>query len=340
VRRVPLATIGIDDERYRFTRGQPDAALRDSIAAWGCLVPPIVVALADHSDTAVPIAGFRRLAVLAELAAGRSGRPWVGRQAGEDETRGGDVEVRWLSAETPPCQVFSIAIADAAREGELGPFEVCRAAGRALEMGVARGDVISRLLPLFGLEPHSVVLKRHLKLERIPDDLAHYLERKGVNLRRALNFVSLEPKSAAVLVELAERLHLSARATEEWAKMMGDVARRDGLTWPQVAQRAGLLDADEQASQDLPLSEQVKRGRQRLWALRYPTWHSVTEAATRAVEVLDLPPRARVHWDPQFERDGITLELSVRDVGELREDLRALGARSRLRALGDLLDLV
>ena len=286
-RTVPTNAVEAD-ERYRFTRGEPSEALRASIEAHGCFSPPLCLA---EGDQLVPLAGFKRLAILRALD--------------------GELTVRVVEAASP-VEAIAVAAAEIRSTRELGPFEVARAFDRARQHGVDRPTSAQRLGPALGVEPHEVVVKRHLELLRVPSGLADWLEQKGVSLKRALAFSRVRPDDAAVLLDLASRFEPSARALEEWHAMLVGISKRDGSTFAAVLGAAG--EPNDSAS--------LRDG---LWRQRY-------------LAALSLPDGASVHWDDSFEREGCELRLPIKTADALRSDLTGLSDEAQIALFDALLD--
>jgi len=185
------------------------------------------------------------------------------------------------------------------------------------------------------LEPHDAVAKRHLKLETIPEPLAIHLEQQGVSLRRALRFTRVTTEQAAVVVRISRGLSFSLRSLEECARMIDEVAARDDLTWLDVAERAGLLDAltAKDRAQD-----KAKAGMKTLWSLRYPTWHEAGQRAHEKAAAVGASEHVRLSWDETFDKEGLVVTINAPTIDALDAELRALSSPERLKRLADLFD--
>ncbi|MBN1946249.1 MAG: hypothetical protein JW797_11275 [Bradymonadales bacterium] len=313
---LPLHSVAIEDQRYRISKGGAADSLRESIGRWGCLTPPVCH---QTDGSLVPVTGFRRLQVCREL---------LGPE--------GTVEVRVMDSSTPPVDLLSLAVWDTRRDGAVNPFLVCRTVRRALDLGLERELIKGRLLVDLGQEPEDSVMDRHLSLERICGPLAEALESRGVSLRRALRWVSVGDKAGELLAWLAESFRLNGRALQEWGGMLDQVARRDGMSWQQVAERAELVALATE--QDRQLDQRAQAAFGRLWALRYPTWQAAKVEAEQRVKRLGLPERVEVSWDERFEEEGFTLSIAVRQPEQLQADLESLLEPERLDRIAKLLE--
>lgn len=316
VKMVPIEEIRSDSDIFRLTTGDPPEDLIKSIREWGCFCPPVC---ACREGRLVPVAGFKRLSVLTAL-----------RSPGET------IEVRELPEDTGTLRVLSVAAADTLRERPLNPFEIARGIRIAISSGHTQATIAKHLLPHFGVEPHETVVKRHLTLLRVEPDIAAYLEEKGVTLKRSLEFVRVPSDGAALLVELAAMLNLSARALEEWARMIGDIAQRDLRSWLETASQSGLLDLARDP--DLTVADRARHCGRLLRKLRYPIWAQALATTRMRVRKLELPERVRVKWDETFESEGMALEIQVRTADELEQDVARLTERHSIKQLADLLD--
>ena len=312
IQRIVQGRIRLFDERFRITEGPPSSRLLTEIEHWGCLVPPICVSVGQEGDL-VPVGGFKRLAALAQL-----------HPASEK------IEVSVLGPELSTLEVLAVAAHEIRRDREITPFEAMRGISRAIDEQVERSDIVRDLLGELGLEPHQNVLDRHLKLRRIPNDLARWLESKDVSLRRALRFAKLGRDEAACLAQLSTLFGLSLRAAEEWTQMIGDTARRDKVTWQAVVERAGLTKTSVDEGQEMP---PAKHAQQKLWALRYPHWKKAVETVRRRILDASLSERMRIVWDDTFETEGLQVHWRVANVSELKKDAEALIVPDRLKKL-------
>jgi hypothetical protein len=311
--QVRLDEIRIGDERFRLTTGNPDDALKKQIELWGCLSPPTVV-FVDGSY--VPVSGFKRLAASMEIVGGSD-----------------QIAVTRFDDSTDVLELLGAAARDVLKDRPLGPFEVARGLERALRLGLTRERIDTELLKLFGLDQHPTVSKRHLKLSRMSQPLARHLEATAISLKRALSFVALTRSQAALAVALANRFKLSARALEEWTRMISDIARRDDLSWSAVIESEELL-----AAEPGHLSE--KQGRKRLWRVRYPNWAELDESARRIASEISPSDRVVLSWDDRFETDGIQLTCRIQYLEEFRRDVEELLDSHRARRLEQLLELL
>ena len=145
------------------------------------------------------------------------------------------------------------------------------------------------------------------------------------------------PSSGAqVLVELARTLNLSARALEEYGRMLGDVALRDDVTWRDAAEAAGIVALA--CDLELPINERNRRCGRLLRGARYPMWAAALETARVRVAAIDLPERVKLAWDDRFEQDGLVLEVAVTHAEGFERDMRQLLNDSQMKRLQDLLD--
>ena len=319
IQSVVQGRIRLDDERYRITEGHPCNRLLTELGQWGCLVPPLCVSAGDKGDL-VPVGGFKRLAGLTQL------HP-------PTET----IEVRVLAPDTSTLEILANAAWEIRRDREITSFEAMRGIVRALDCNVERREIVDDLLIELGLEPHQNVLNRHLRLKRIPKDLARWLESKDVSVKRALRFAKIRPDEAACLAQLATSYGLSLRAAEEWARMIGDTARRDKMTWQAVVERAGLTENSLDQGCEMP---PAKHAQQKLWALRYPHWKKTVETVRRRVMEASLTERMQIVWDDSFETEGLQIHWRVSNVGQLKEDAEALIVPERLKKLERVLEAI
>ena len=316
MRRVKVSEIAVDDHSVRFTVGGPAKSLVESISQWGCLVPPIVKQGASKLG---PITGFKRLEALRE-------------------THGSDtvVDVRFLDGEIGVLRAISVAAADQRRDRPLNPFEVSRAVRIGMQAGLTRPVVAKHLLPLLGADGHETVLKRFLKLQRVPPVLIPVLEDKGVNLKRALEFVRVPAEGAELLVKYATELGLSVRAMEEWSRMWGDIALRDLCSWREVAHDSGLTETA--ANSNLSAPDRAKKCGRILRRLRYPLWAQALDTTRLRLGKMEIPDSATVQWDDRFEAEGLTMKIQVKDASEFETQMASLLAPDQIKRLKDLLD--
>ena len=311
---VPSQRISESDERYRFTRGTASASLRSSIIACGCFSPPICVLEDEHY---VPVTGFKRLQVLCDIAS--------------------EVVVSVVRGADDPILLLALAANEIRTKREPTPFERSRAFHCAQGLGASRADIASRLAPALGLDPHEVVVRRHLMLLRVEESLAEWLERKGVSLKRALAFTRTRPEDARRLVDLITGLDPSARALEEWHRMLLDISKRDGTSLSAVLDGIGHQLPLETES-NLSPADRANRLRESLWALRYPAWSTAQVEVEKILHKLCLPDGAEITWDRQFEKEGCSLILPIRILEQFRRDLVSLSDEHQLALFAELLD--
>ncbi|MCA9562437.1 MAG: ParB/RepB/Spo0J family partition protein [Myxococcales bacterium] len=317
---IDLATLDLQDDSWRFTLGNPSSALLESIRAVGCLCPPLVVRQANSETRAVwlPIAGFKRLQALQASGVSR-------------------IAVWDVSSLDDFGRVVA-AGRDASRDGELSPFACARAITLAQRTGASADAIAAELLPSLGLAPHRAVMKRYLKLSRIPRPLQDLLEEKGLSIKRAIDFAGVSEEDGELLVGIARHLGLSARALEEWTGMLRQSAERDGKSWAQAFEDAGCAEVLRNPKWASP--EKTRRIRRLLWQLRYPRWATQQDRVEEALASLELPPDASVQWDERFEQEGFRLTLQVRTTDEFSNALDKLSQPDTVSKIRSLLALL
>lgn len=290
LKNIALPQIDFDDFSYSLSPERdavPDETLRQSIARYGILHPPII---REHNPGYYTIvAGRKRLLALRALQAESACACLV------------------VSSQVPEVDVFHILLEEIRLTRD---FTAVEKAFFLQKISVFLDERLttSEFLPRLGLAPHSFAIKQTLKLLDLEEPILRLLHHGGIHETVMQDLIVLSPQDRMALFELIASLHLSVSYQKKLLTMCRELASRGNTGI------AALLDND--AVRDI-LQHQESNPPQKtknlmLWLSRrhMPRSGQAEEEFSRFITAMQLPQNVSVAHTPFFEDDILTLSMA------------------------------
>ncbi len=301
--QLTLGEIDSQGEEFRISEPLECKQLLRSISEIGQLHPVILLRRKDSKLRIV--SGFRRFRALHRLGAK-------------------DVEVRILDeCDTPPLQVFSLALWENLSQRELNLLEKARALHvLCATCGLSPQSVIGKYLPALGLPPVAETLEVYLLIHRLDEGLrALLLEGKLTSnsaLRLARSPASLQHRISAIMGQV----HLTASMQRQFLDMLEEIARMEGVG------PVAVLESPEigETLCDFRLSP-VQRGQSLhriMQRRRYPRLSQALNRFEERKRMLSLPAGIRIFADPYFEKGSLQVRFDADNARQFREMVQSL----------------
>ncbi len=292
ISNILLDDIDLTDERFRISRPRRDDALARSIAAFGILVPPILLPAGIKH---VIVTGHNRLEALRGL---------------------GEAKAGCRLAETVSPDALRRHVLEKAYANALGPVGKLRGL-HILRMAGADDTVVNDVAAAGLGIPRDFIADDGLVagVLDLPVPLRRFLDQRDIPFKSIKALMMLPAGARAFLSNWVDAYYLRLNIFRDVVEMILDICRRDGFP----GESLGLSPVPGRESH-----QEESRLHEALFALRYPGYHGVMRNVEPLLEeyrrkeiTLVLPPyldgsalEARLHFDRKDSRLAITEKLS------------------------------
>ncbi len=293
IRRIPTAAIDTDDHTFLITTGSDKRDLKPSIRSTGLLQPPL---LAGDDTRFTIICGFRRVSACRDLG-------WT------------SIPSRILPTAADTVERVRAAIADNAFQRSLNVVEQARAftlIRNTIDDAAERLAVAAAA----GLPDSPAIMNRLLPVARMPVAVQAGILNDKLALPVALRIERMDQDDAAAMGDFFIRIDASLNVQRELLQMITEISHRDGISIPQLLNRADLKALMDDG--DLPVPQKVQRLRGLLKRMRYPAVSRAEEAYRHALKQVQLDPRIQLQPPRFFEGKTYRLTLSIESRRQLR----------------------
>lgn len=191
----------------------------------------------------------------------------------------------------------------------------------AIELGVPRSLLASKILPKLDLPPNEKAIDQILFLLKLPIGLQHFVVDKGLSLKRVLIF-----ERASHHLDWVERfianLRVGINMAAEIIQNVWEMAQLQDVDFQTMAERMGLWEMADQEYEDSRVA--VMEIREKINRARYPTLTEAGQTLADHINSLELPSGVSVKWDPYFERQGVDIAFHANDGDNLKDVIDAL----------------
>ncbi len=309
--RIPAGEIDFHDRCCSLlpagVEDSPPDTLIASIQRFGVLQPPLL--LPRGPERYAVVSGWRRLAALA----GREPAIWC----------------RVLPADTPIATALLLAYEENRFQRGDPPLHRAVLVARLADL-LDWQELCRTVLPGLGLAARRSTVERLQRLVRMEQPVLQALHDGRLDAKAAEELTGLPMRDRLVLHDCIVRLRLSVANQRKLVAGCSELSRRHATTV------ATLLAGEEpRAILNHPAATPGQKAAKLMRWLerrRFPRLSAAEKAFAEWQQGLDLPPAVRVRHAPAFERDQVTVEITVPDTAAAERLLAA--ARPLLTAPG------
>jgi ParB-like chromosome segregation protein Spo0J len=299
IRSIPFKVIDLTDITYCLTlrpADSPAPALCRSVQRVGILHPPLLRERANNSYQVV--AGRQRL-LLARDALGQASCPCL-----------------VLAAASNEGQVLEALLAEALATRTLTVVEQALFLQKATPL-LGKEETAQRFLPLLERSPHPLQVDRLLELLRLEEPLLDSLHAGELDETVARAMVALPLADRLLLHDVITALKLGVGKQRKLVTACQDLAARHRCTVSELFDMGEVQHILRHPDANLP----QKGSNLMAWLARMlqPRLAENEQAHRRLVESLHLPPAVSLTHAPAFEKESLTLAVTVRSENELQE---------------------
>jgi hypothetical protein len=299
IEETRIASIDLEDERFRISEVLESEPLERSLAAIGQLNPVLLAGGARP----YPVTGFRRLHALRRTGAR-------------------NVLARRLP-ETEPVEALRIAIWDNLSHRRLTALEQARTLHILKHVcAIPHDDLVQNYLPLLGLAPHKNVLRSFLGLHTLVPGLRRLLGEERLTLSSVEHLSRLSADQQERLAVLLDRIRLSASLQRQVLEFADELAALSGCPAAEILCRPEITTIADDAR--LSPFQRGERIHQLLHQWRNPRLSLALETFRSEKKKLGLPGLVRLSPEPFFETPRLRVEFDVSSAARFREVAAAL----------------
>lgn len=293
-RKVPCRNIDTDDNTYRISTGQTNAALTESIAALGLIQAPIVRPKADRF---IIISGFQR--VLACRKIGMQNLP-----------------VRLASGHQSNLDYARLAVADNSFQRTLNLVEIARAVS-LLKPHFDSLTALAETAAELCLPANPGFLEKVALLTTLEQNIQKQVVSGDIALPTALEFLDLDPPSVRALSDLFGSLKLSLNKQREVLTLLREIAALEDISITAVLQNSAIQNV--LCAEDLDIAQKRQQLRSQLKKRRFPVLTHAETQMHKLIKKLPLGPHWQIIPPKHFEAQTYVFKATVRSPDELQQ---------------------
>jgi hypothetical protein len=316
-KEMPLDEISFENDTFRISEELDSAPMLNSIREVGQLNPLILM---DLQPGPAIVCGFRRMKAL--------------RRLGKSEAL-----ARILSREScDTIAAFHIALWDNLSHRQFSPLESARALFKLKNIcGVPEEALVRTYLPALGLAPNENVLRSHLLLNELHQDLRRCLV-EGKLTQSSVEFLAEKPpRIQAGIAALMDGIRWSASLQKKALYLLDELGARTGDPFDAPLESAPVPAILEDAG--LSSFQKGEKVYEALYRIQNPRLSHSEARFLASKEKLGLPGSIQIDPHPFFEEPGLRVEFRAPDIERFRRLAAALHDAARSRDIERLFDL-
>jgi ParB family chromosome partitioning protein len=292
IKNITLLQIDFNDFSYSIhpkTVSDADESLKQSIARYGILHPPIVRKTASGSY--VIVTGRKRLNVLRSL-----------------NIKGTGCLV--IPIEFPEIELFHLLLEETQFIRQLTIAEKAIFLQKLTPIA-SEQQIVKEFMPRLGLAPDPMARKQILKLLDLDNPILLGLYRGQVTEAVAPALVSLSVEDRSILFEIITSLKLSFSNQKKLLHICRELANREKISVAELLDNSAVQTILHHQDTNPP----QKTKKLMIWlAERYkPRFTAAEEDFNHFITAIRLPQNVSVTHTPFFENDAVTLAITFRN---------------------------
>lgn len=296
-RQIKINNINLQDKRFRFTLGQPEAKLLRSIQLSGVVVP---VKIIKRGSSLVLVSGWKR--VEGALSCGQK-----------------EVPALELPEEASDLQAFSQAFYENYGSRQFSLAEKSLAVKKFLEFGLGKEEIICEILPFLELPPTGHTLEVLLKIASLDAGLSEIHE-KDWKLATAELYLQFSPEEKKLIISLISGL--SHNKQREIIESFYILKKRKNKNISSIVAEPTFASCLELFNKN-----KIEAADKLLAILRKevnPLVSRLIEEIDRESKQLQLPANVWLKYDRTLEKNKLFLEIEISSSEQLKETLAEL----------------
>ncbi len=200
--------------------------------------------------------------------------------------------------------------------------------------GVPRETTTKRFMPLLGLGPSDDLLRKYLRIARLPASVLVFCHQKRLSAKRCLNLTHHKRGLLEHFFARSSSLSLSASLTGELLDNINDILRRDDLSPEDFFSSPEMVRILEG---ETDIRTRTRRFRQAVRNLRFPVLTKIEREMEHARKRFLSDRPFSVSWDRALENRAVNLTALVRSPEEFLKLVQALEEEDTLKGIEAIL---
>jgi ParB-like chromosome segregation protein Spo0J len=317
IRQMPLGEISFENDAFRISEDLDSAPVLNSIREVGQLNPLILL---DLQPQMAIVCGFRRMDALKRL--GKS-----------------EALVRILSREDcDRAGAFHIALWDNLSHRQFSALEKARALFKLKNMcGISDESLVRTYLPALGLAPNENVLKIHLLLNAVHQDLRRCLAEGKLTQSSVEVLAEMPAQMQAGIAAMMNGIRWSASLQKKTLQLLDELRATTGNSFDAPLKSLQVLAILEDAG--LSPFQKGDKVYEALYRLQNPRLSQAEARFFASREKLALPGTIQINPHAFFEEPGVRVEFRAPSVDRFRQLASALHDAAQSPDMERLFDL-
>ena len=242
---IALARINLQDDTFRITTRTDVNDLLASIRYDGLIAPPLLI---EKNTAFIVVSGFRRIGACLKL-------DW------------NEITARVLKPDTGALDCLRLAISENALQRSLNLIETSRCL-RKLSFYFTDACQLAKSASSLGLPDNPSIIDQIKGLCLLPSPIQDSILKDSISLAMARILGSLDADLAVAFTRLFAKLKIGLNKQREIVTMVGEIARRDGLSGQEVMAEKPFTEIIIQG--DIDRGQKYRQLRSYLRQRRYP----------------------------------------------------------------------
>ena len=161
-------------------------------------------------------------------------------------------------------------------------------------------------------------------MSSVSEHITTYAHVRRLSPQTLARWQAWSEEEQTALLAVAQDLQLGENHLRDFLDWLEEIRARDGGTVQEILLRKEI---SQPMQTKLPRNDKLKAVKEALRRIRYPRLSRLEEELRSTVKALALGDRIQVSFPPSYENEEITVELKVRNLKELTDNLHHLQQR-------------
>ncbi len=291
--KIPITAINNKESLYHYSfPNQPGKQLIESIKNNGMFSP--ILLKKNESDNYQIISGFKRFEAAKILSYEHVDAYIVDNNTFEKNAE--------------------LSLNDNLAHRTLNIFEISNFLELLKNQHIGAWHIIEQWMPKLGHKGHETLLKRFLRLQKIPKNLWNILLQKNYAMKPVYWLSGLSVEEQNQLVNLIVELSFNQNVFLEVAENLKAVSLKEKKNISEVIQEIYSHIRANNPDESHDTVYFASRFREEIKKLRFIQLYEYRKQIDKEIELLELPPSIKLVYDPLLEKHELSLIITIKSL--------------------------